>query len=171
MGIEEDKRMLEAALHASDRPLTLCEIGRLLGTSSETYARKLLEDMKNRYRKRGGPFTLEERGHGAFSLHLKEEVEEKLGNLVPKLKVSRGAMKTLAMIAYKQNLTLAKLASLRGSRTYEHVRQLVGIGFVESKPFGRTRQLRTTQKFASYFGLADDVDVIREWMESQMQIS
>jgi segregation and condensation protein B len=169
MGIQEDKRVLEAALYATDRPLGIQEMKRLLGTSSETYTRKLLEELRDSHRRRGGPFSLEERGQGAFNIRLKEDIEEKLGNIVPKLKVSRGALKTLAMIAYKQNLTLARLAELRGSRTYEYVRQLVSLKFVESRPFGRTRQLRTTERFASYFGLVNDIDVIREWIESRMQ--
>jgi segregation and condensation protein B len=169
MGIREDKRVLEAALYATDRPLTLKEMGEVLCTSSPTYVKKLLEELRDNYRKRGGPFSLEERGRGAFNLRLREEVEERLGRMVPKLTISKGVLKTLAIIAYKQNLALAKLAEFRGSRAYEHVKQLVAIGFVESKPFGRTRQLRTTEKFASYFGLPNDMDVIREWIESQMQ--
>jgi segregation and condensation protein B len=169
MGIQEDKRVLEAALYATDRPLGFQEIKRLLGTSSDTYVQKLIEELKGSYRRRDGPFSLEERGQGAFNIYLKEDIEEKLGGIVPKLKLSKGALKTLALIAYKQNLTLAKLAELRGSRTYEYVRQLVALKFVASRPFGRTRQLRTTEKFASYFGLPDDMDLIREWIELRMQ--
>ncbi len=169
MGIQDDKRTLEAALFTTDRPLTTQEIKRLLGTSSDTYAKKLLEDLKGSYRRRSGPFSLEERGQGTFALSLKDDMMKKLGDIVPKLKVSKGALKTLAIIAYRQNLTLSKLAEMKGSRAYEYVRQLSAIGFVESKPFGKTRQLRTSSKFASYFGLQDDMDVIHDWIESQMQ--
>lgn len=169
MGIQDDKRMLEAALYASDAPLNLKDIKRLLGTSSETYTRKLLEELKGSYHRRRGPFSLEERGQGTFTVHLKDDVEEKLGNIVPKAKVSKGALKTLAIIAYKQNLTLSRLAEIRGSRVYQYVKQLSDIGFVEAKPFKRSRMLRTTKKFASYFGLPHDMDMIREWIESRME--
>ncbi len=169
MGIQEDKKTLEAALFTTDRPLTIHEIKRLLGTSSDTYARKLLDELKGSYRRRSGPFSLEERGQGTFSLSLRDDMMEKLGDIVPKLKVPKGALKTLAIIAFKQNLTLSKLAEMKGSRAYEYVRQLQSIGFVEAKPFGKTRQLRTTGKFASYFGLPDDMDAIHDWIATQMQ--
>jgi segregation and condensation protein B len=169
MTIKDDRQVLEAALYASDHPLTMVEVKRIVGTSSETYAKKLVEELKSSYQRRGGPFSFSEGGQGTFSLKLKDDMMAKLGTIVPKVKVSKGALKTLAMIAYRQNFPLAKLAELRGSRTYEHVRQLVALGFVESKPYGKTRMLRTSKKFANYFGLEDDMDAIREWFEARAQ--
>jgi segregation and condensation protein B len=157
--------MIEAALYAADHPLTLGEIQEILKTSSETYVRKLVGDLKADYEKRGGPLLLVETSKDTFTLRLSDECMTKLNDIIPKTRVSRGALKTLAMIAYKQNISQAKLAEYRGNRVYDHIRQLASLGFVESKPFGRTRMLRTSRRFASYFGFEDDMDRIRERIE------
>jgi segregation and condensation protein B len=165
MGAKHDRSIIEAALYAADHPLTLGEIQSILKTSSETYVRKLVGDLKADYEKRGGPLLLVETSKDTFTLRLNDECMTKLNDIIPKTRVSRGALKTLAMIAYKQNISQAKLAEYRGNRVYDHIRQLVSLGFIESKPFGRTRMLRTSRRFASYFGFEDDMDRIRERIE------
>jgi len=169
MGAKEDLSIIEAALYVADRPLTLGELREILGTSSETYARKLVEELIAEYGKRGGPLVLAETSKGTFSLRLREEYMPKLEGVVPKARLSRGALKTLAMIAYKQPVYQARLADLRGNRVYDHVKQLGALGFVESKPFERTRVLRTSRRFAGYFGFDDDMDKIRERIEELMR--
>lgn len=165
MGTKQDRSMIEAAFYVADHPLTLKEIQEILTTSSETYARKLVDELKVEYEKRGSPINLVETSKDTFKLHLDDGYMKKLGEIVPKTKISRGALKTLAMIAYKQNLSQARLAELRGNRVYGHIKQLLALGFIESKPFGRTRMLRTSQRFANYFGFEDDMDKIRERIE------
>lgn len=169
MGIKQDRATIEAALYAADRPLTLAEIKKLINTSSETYARKIIEDLKKDYNKRGGPLSLAETGKDTYTLRLNEEFIPKLEGVIPKIRLTRGAIKTLAMVAYNQNISQAKLAESRGNRVYDHIRQLVSLGFVESRPYGRTRMLRTTKKFASYFGFEDDMDKIREEIQNRLR--
>lgn len=169
MGVEEDRSTIEAALYAADRPLTLGELCRVLGTSSETYARKLIDALMANYKKRGGPLMLSETAKDTFALTLSEDYMPKLEGIMPKTKLSRGTLKTLALIAYKQPIQQARLAEFRGGRVYEHVKQLAAFGFVESRPFGRTRVLRTSKRFAGYFGFEDDMDKIRERLEELMR--
>lgn len=157
----EDRSIVEAALFAADRPLTLDELREILRTSSETYVRKLLDEIIADYKKRAGPLVLAETSN-TFSLRLREEYMKRLEGVVPKIKLSRGAVKTLAVIAYKQPVYQARLADLRGGRVYDHIKQLAAFGLIESKPFGRTRVLRTSRRFAGYFAFEDDMDKIRE---------
>jgi len=165
MGVEDDRRVLEGALYAADHPLVMEEVKKVVGTSSETYVRKLIDELKSEHGGRGGAFRLVEGEKGTFSLKLAEELLERLDDIIPKMRISRGALKTLAMVAYRQPVTQAKLAELRGSRTYDHIRQLLAVGFVESKPFGKTRTLRVSKKFASHLGFEDDMDKMREKLE------
>jgi len=165
MGAKEDRAIIEASLYAADRPLSIKELCKVLSTSSETYARKLIDGIKDDYGKRGGALVLSEPAPDTFSLNLREEYFSKLEGIVPKSKLSRGALKTLALIAYKQPVAQAKLVALRGGRIYEYVKSLVSLGFVDSKPFGRTRVLRTSKKFSGYFGFEDDIEKIRERLE------
>jgi segregation and condensation protein B len=162
MGVKEDRAVIEASLYAADRPLSLKEFCKVIDTKSETYVRKLVDAIKSDYDKRGGALVLHETAKDTFALRLRDELMPKLEGIIPKTKLSRGALKTLALIAYKQPVQQAKLVELRGGRAYEYVKQLAALGFVESKPFGRTRILRTSKKFAGYFGFEDDMERIRE---------
>ena len=168
MSTKRDISIIEAALYAAGRSLSLRELCKLLETSSETYVRKLLNTLKEEHDGRGGPFILCEVSKDSFSFRLDEGYVSKLGSIVPKMKPSRGALKTLALLAYLQPsgvVIQSKLAGMRGGRVYDHIKQLAALGFIESRPLGRTRVLRTTRRFADYFGVEDDPDKIRERLE------
>ncbi|MEM2427324.1 MAG: SMC-Scp complex subunit ScpB, partial [Candidatus Hadarchaeales archaeon] len=136
MGLERDKALVYAALYASDRPLTLGELKEVLGTSSETYVGKVVEELRKELER--SPFELVNTARDAVMLRLREEYLPKLKGLVRKVRPSRGMLKTLAVIAYEQPIHLSRLARLRGGHVYEHVRQLVSLGFVEARRVGRT---------------------------------
>ncbi|MEW6593151.1 MAG: SMC-Scp complex subunit ScpB [Candidatus Hadarchaeota archaeon] len=165
MGTDDDRKVLEGALYAADHPLNIEELKKILGTSSETYTRKLIEELKSEHGGGSGAFRIVEGDRGTFALKLSEDLFERLDEIIPKMRISRGALKTLAMVAYKQPITQARLAELRGSRTYDHVRQLSDAGFVEWKRYERTRVLRVSKKFASHLGFDSDMDKMRERLE------
>lgn len=164
MGIEEDVSTVEAALYASDRPLTLDELKNTVGTSSETYIQKLLDELGEKYRDNSS-LGLKETKENMYTLKLREEYLPKVENVVSKTKLTRGTLKTLAVIAYKQPIKQSELAKIRGGRVYQYVKKLQELGFVESEPLGQTKVLRTTKKFAGYFGFEDQMDKIREKLQ------
>ncbi len=164
MGVKEDVSTLEAALYASDRPLSLEELKESVGTTSETYVRELLEELRDKYDENSS-LELQETNEDMYTVQLKDEFFSRVEELVPKTKINRGAMKTLAVIAYKQPIKQSDLAEIRGGRVYKYVKKLQELGFVEAEPMGRTKVLRTTEKFAGYFGFEDQVDKIREKLQ------
>lgn len=168
MGIREDVSTVEAALYASDRPLAIGELEKTIGTSSETYIRKLLGRLGEKY-DGGGSLELKETNEDMYTVQLREEFLSRVEDVVPKTKLNRGAMKTLAVIAYKQPIKQSELAEIRGGRVYQYVRKLVELGFVESEPLGRTKVLRTSKKFAGYFGFEDQMDKIREKLQQMVR--
>ncbi|KXB07536.1 hypothetical protein AKJ51_01170 [candidate division MSBL1 archaeon SCGC-AAA382A20] len=163
MGIDEDVSTIEAALYASDRPLSLEELKDIVGTSSETYIQKLLDLLEEECENK--PFELDETSKNMFTLQLREEYMPKVEQIVPKTKLNEAALKTLAVIAYKQPIKQSELAEIRGGRVYQYVKKLKELGFVEAEPLGRTKVLRTTEKFAGYFGFEDQMDKIREKLQ------
>ncbi|MBS3815787.1 MAG: SMC-Scp complex subunit ScpB [Hadesarchaea archaeon] len=165
MSIEEDVATIEAALYAADRPLALDEIRKIVGTSSETYTRKILDQLEEKYNQKNGPLDLKASDQDTFSLELQEDYMPKLEGIIPKTKLTRGALKTLAVIAYKQPIKQSELAEIRGGRVYQYVKQLLELGFIEAKPLKRTKLLRTSKKFAGYFGFEDQIDKIREKLQ------
>ncbi len=168
MGIKEDVSTLEAALYASDRPLNIKELKDTIGTSSETYIRKLLDELREKYDE-DSSLQLKETSEDMYTVQLRDEFLSKVEAVVPKTKLNRGALKTLAVIAYKQPIKQSKLAEIRGGRVYKYVKKLQELGFIESEPLGRTKVLRTSKKFAGYFGFEDQVDKIREKLQQMVK--
>ncbi len=168
MGIKDDVSTIEAALYASDRPLSLEELMDTVKTSSETYIRKLLSRLEDKYDD-DSSLRLKETSEDMYNIQLRDEYMDKVEGVVPKTKLTEGTLKTLAVIAYKQPIKQSELAEIRGGRVYQYVKKLEELGFVESKPLGRTKVLRTSEKFAGYFGFEDQMDKIREKLQQMAQ--
>ena len=83
----------------------------------------------------------------------------KLLKLDKSFKLSRAALDTLAIIAYKQPLTRAEVDEIRGVDSSGVVRTLLEKKIIcpagrKNVP-GKPMMFRTTQKFLEYFGLRD----------------
>jgi len=166
MGVEEDCKLLEAALYAREGFLSLKEAKRVVGTSSDSYLKKLVERLAARLEEKKGPFKLIQSGQ-VLSLRLRENYLSKLEGFIPKVRLSKGTLKTLSLLAYKQPVLQSELVKARGKRIYDHLRLLEALGFVEAKSHQRTKLLRTTQKFSSYFGLEGDIETIPLQLEKE----
>ncbi len=144
-----DKEIIEAALFASGEPLDAEQLGRLI---REKNVRELVMQLINEYMQRGSSIEIREI-EGRYVMQVKPEYAEKVRALAPK-ELRSPVLRTLAMIAYHQPLTVAELVYRRGAVAYDHVRELEENGFVSATPQGRTRLLKTTARFAEYFNLA-----------------
>ncbi len=164
MGVEEDITTLEAALYAADRPLSLEELKDIVDTSSETYIRKLLDKLDKKFDENSS-LGLEEPSENMFTTQLQDEYMSKVENIIPKAKLNKGAMKTLAVIAYKQPIKQSELSEIIGGRVYKYVKKLKDLDLIEAKPIGRTKVLRTSKKFAGHLGFEDQMDKIREKLQ------
>jgi len=168
MGMEEDCRLLEAALYAREGFLSLKEAKRVVGTSSEAYLEKLLEKLAAKLER--SPFKLVRTGQ-VLSLRLRENYLSKLEGFIPKVRLSKGVLKTLSLLAYKQPVLQSELVKARGKRIYEHLKLLETLGFVEAKTYQKTKLLRTTQKFSSYFGLEGDIETVPLQLEKEGKLA
>lgn len=159
MGVEDDCGLLEAALYAREGFLSLREAKQIVGTSSETYLKKLTERLVKRLGEKRGPFKLVQ-SETSLSLRLKDDYLSKLEGFIPKVRLSRGTLKTLSLVAYKQPILQSDLVKMRGKRVYDHLKVLETLGFVEARSYQRTKVLKTTPKFSGYFGLEGDIESI-----------
>lgn len=79
-----------------------------------------------------------------YVMQVKPEYSELMREVAPK-ELSAPKLRTLSMIAYHQPpLLQSDLIEMRGSGAYDHIKDLIERGFVESVPCGRSRQLSTT---------------------------
>jgi segregation and condensation protein B len=87
-----------------------------------------------------------------YSLQLRAICQGLLENLVPS-ELSTATLRTLAAIALKNPLLQSELINLRGSGAYQHVHDLVELGFIRKRrqEEGRSYWLEVTDKFHQYF--------------------
>jgi segregation and condensation protein B len=152
-----DKEIIEAALFASGEPL---DMGQLKNLVRGKNIHELMQQLMDEYAARGSALEIREMD-GRFIMEVKSEFAEKVRSIAPK-ELRSPVLRTLAMIAYHQPITVAELVERRGPATYDHVRDLEESRFISAQPQGRTRLLQTTQRFAEYFNLeSSDPEAIK----------
>lgn len=165
------KAIIEALLFSSEKPLTLEQIKYALGGLETAYIRQLLEELKSEYESsRRGLRIIEVAGGfqmttpGDFVCFLRKlHKERKIERL------SKPALETLAIIAYKQPLTKFEVQALRNVNIDGIVDNLKDKDFIriigrKDTP-GRPFVFGTTRRFLEYFGLKslDDLPKMEEF--------
>ena len=87
-----------------------------------------------------------------YSLQLRSVFDDLTDDIIP-AELGKGALRTLAAIALKNPIVQTELIELRGSTAYQHVQELVEMGFVRKRrqESGRSYLLEVTNKFHQYF--------------------
>ncbi len=161
---DENFLVIEAALYASGRPMSISELADIVKTDIES-VRKILRKLIKDYTSRNTALEIVELPNERFVLQLKPELTPKIASLIPGGLLSYATLKTLVFIALKQPIKQSELVQMRGTHVYEHVRELEEKKFIQVIPEGRTKVLTTTDLFADYFGF--DYDKIR--MKAQLR--
>ncbi len=141
---------LEAILYLKGQPLPVTKLVEYAARSRSEVEDGLIELMAE-YAHRDTALEIVETPDG-YCMQLREEFQDLVHSLVP-VDVGLGALRTLAAIALKGPLTLTALVELRGSGAYQHVPELVEMGFVKKRRKAETRSswLQVTNKFYQYF--------------------
>src|SRR6266478_4923396 len=155
---DEAKRILEAALLASQEPLQVQELKRLFDQelSVETL-RKLLAELKEEWRGRSVELVSLASG---WRFQTRAEFQPYLERLLPEKapRYSRAVMETLAIIAYRQPVTRGDIEDIRGvTVSTQIVQALENRGWIDvvghrDTP-GRPALYATTRKFLDDLGL------------------
>ena len=151
--------VVEALLFASDTPLEAERIRDVLDLESAQAARELVEEVRARYQERG--LMLVEVG-GGYRLVTRPELAPwlvKLARARTKQRLSRPALETLAIVAYKQSVSRPEVDAIRGvnaDAVLENLleRRLIRITGRKDAP-GRPYLFETTREFLVAFGLRD----------------
>lgn len=143
---------IEAILYLKAQPLTIAEIAECAGCDRATAEEGLLELIED-YAHRDSALEVVETENG-YSLQLRDTFHHLVQTLIP-ADLGVGALRTLAAIALKGPIAQTELVDLRGSNAYQHVQELVGLGFVRKRrqSDGRSYWLQVTDKFHQYFQL------------------
>lgn len=143
-------RQIEAILYLKAKPTTLREIASITGYPLQEVEEALIGLMAD-YAYRETALEIVER-EGGYCLQLQPVYHSLLENLMP-AELNKATLKTLAAIALKSPILQSELVSLRGSVAYQHVNELVALGFVRKRrqKDGKSYWLEVTDKFRRYF--------------------
>ncbi len=145
-------RVLEAALFMSSKPLSLSELARVSGIAAPGFVEEQLKKLQAEYAQKGSAMTIACEA-GKYLMRLKPEYEKRVGSLAGEADVSAGAAKVLGLVSKNEGIEQAKLVRILGTTVYDYVGELVEKEFLTSERKGRTKALRTTQRFRDYFTL------------------
>jgi segregation and condensation protein B len=151
--------VLEALLFVSESPLTLEQFKDVLEGFQTNQIRDLLAELNSDYQTQNRGLRIIEVA-GGFRMITAAELSPFLKKLYKQKRVerlSRPALETLAIIAYKQPVTRLEIESLRNVNIDGMVSGLLEKGFIRvagvKKAPGRPKVYGTTKQFLEYFGL------------------
>lgn len=169
------KAVIEALLFSSENPLTLEQIKYALGGLEDGNIRSLLEELKSEYEASQRGLRIIEIA-GGFQMTTPADFVCFLRRLHKERKIerlSKPALETLAIIAYKQPLTKIEVQSLRNVNIDGLIDNLKDKDFIrivgrKDTP-GRPFVFGTTRRFLEYFGLKslDDLPKMEDFVDLQ----
>lgn len=163
--LKRDLALLEAALYVAGRPLDLKTLGSIIKTRSKRKIQRLVSILMEEYKSRETALEILELEDKRFVLQLKAEYSPQVQRLAIRPLLSKGPLKTLSYIAYRQPVLQSQVVDVRGHHAYGHLRQLEDMGLISREKAGRTKLLRTTEFFADYFGLSHDLRTMKRQLK------
>jgi segregation and condensation protein B len=152
-------RVLEALLLSTHHPLTAGRLAELMDLESTKPIRHAIRELNEVYEKSNRSFRIEQVAGGFQMLTLPEFGEHlrKLHQREVDAKLTKAALETLAVIAYKQPILRADIEAIRGVACGETIRNLMEKHLVRiagrAEEPGRPILYGTTKRFLELFGL------------------
>jgi segregation and condensation protein B len=154
------KHILESLLFVAEEPLSVQQLKSILEIGESDDIRSALEELIVEYDQRGGGFELRQIA-GGYQFRTRAEYSEWVKKLLKPspARLSRAALETLAIIAYKQPIIRADVEHIRGVDCGGVLRMLLEkklIRVMGRKDIpGRPMIYGTTRQFLEVFNLKD----------------
>lgn len=164
---------IEAIVYAAEEPATAAQMAQVLGVEVGA-VQQALEALAQRYV--SDDYGVELRPvAGGYRMATKpqhhESVRQFLKSLKPKVRLSLAALETLAVIAYRQPVTLPEIRDIRGVDPAGVINTLLEKKLVSTagrkEVVGKPILYRTTREFLVQFGLSGlrDLPTLKEFEE------
>ena len=158
--ISEIISIVEALIFVADEPITVKTLADILEEDKETVA-AAVEELQKEYEERGGGLQLREIA-GGWQISTRAEFHEEIRRFLktrPSAKLSLAALETLAVIAYKQPVTVPEILEIRGVQSASAIKTLLDKRLIVAKgrkeAVGRPMLYGTSKDFLIQFGLKD----------------
>jgi segregation and condensation protein B len=158
--IGEIVSIVEALIFVADEPLTIRVIADVLEEDRET-VQAAIDQLKDEYDERESGLQLREIA-GGWQISTRTEFHEEIRKFLktrPNAKLSLASLETLAVIAYKQPVTVPEILEIRGVQSASAIKTLLDRRLIVAKgrkeTVGRPMQYGTSKDFLIQFGLKD----------------
>ena len=158
--ISELIAVCEALIFVSDEPLPIRNLIKILQEDAET-VEAALEQLQREYEERESGLQIREIG-GGWQISTRTEFHEEVREFLktrPTAKLSLASLETLAVIAYKQPVTVPEIMEIRGVQSASSIKTLLDKRLISVKgrkdTVGKPMQYGTSKDFLIQFGLKD----------------
>lgn len=152
--MSETSNQVEALLFSSGRAMDVDDIAAITDIEKKK-VKKALQELKKDYDSRDTSLMLIQEGN-QWKLNIKEKYISLVTKIIADTELSRATMQTLSIIAWKAPALQSEIIKIRTSQAYEHIKELVDLGFIIKEKAGRSYKIRLAEKFFEYFDVHDD---------------
>lgn len=152
--------VIEALIFVADEPLTVRTMIKILGEDKET-VQAAVDSLKAEYDERESGLHVREIG-GGWQISTRTQFHEEIREFLktrPSAKLSLASLETLAVIAYKQPVTVPEIMEIRGVQSASSIKTLLDKRLIVPKgrkeTVGKPMQYGTSTDFMIQFGLKD----------------
>lgn len=162
--MDDIKNIVESLLFVADEPLTIDRLKKIITGAESQELREALEELAADYETRQGGFCLNHVA-GGYQIRTRPEYKEWIKRMLqPKpLRLSKPALETLAIIAYKQPVIRSDVEHIRGVDCGGVLRVLLERKFIRvlgrKEIPGRPLIYATTKRFLEVFDLKNLKDL------------
>lgn len=175
MDREESKRIIEALLFVSDKPVSIDTLRDVIKDIESADIREIIEDLNKDYIASSRSFGIKEIA-GGFQMLTDPVYSRWIAALYKKGpdRLTGPSLETLAIVAYKQPLTRGDIEAIRGVSVDGVIHTLEARGFIKTKGRldapGRPILYVTTSEFLQHFGLRslDELPKLKEFQEADL---
>ena len=157
--MKDKKALIEAALFVSETPLTVNTLSKISGVESTTEIKTILDEIKRELETSSRGIELALTGEG-YQFQVKDQLLDKVANLTTYSDISKGALRTLGLVALRQPIMQSDIIKVQGNKAYNYIRGLEKKRLIRTEKAGRTKKIFTTKEFERYFGKS--LDEIKE---------
>jgi len=161
MTIEELKPIIESLVFVAEEPITVKQLAAILDGEAKADIEAAAEALVEEFEVRGGGLEIRRLAEG-YQIRTRPEYSEYVRRYLksqPSARLSLAALETLAVIAYKQPITIPEILEIRGVTSTSAIKALLDRRLIVAKGHkqvvGRPMLYGTSDDFLIQFGLND----------------
>ena len=161
MTVDELKPIIESLIYVSEEPISIKQLATILEGEAVEDIQAAADQLVEEFNARGGGLEVRQLA-GGYRITTRLEFSEYVRRYLksqPSARLSLAALETLAVIAYKQPITIPEILEIRGVTSTSAIKTLLDRRLIVAKGHkqvvGRPMLYGTSKDFLIHFGLND----------------